>query len=181
MDWTGKSQPLDFGRLREIAGSGMLQGEVTNNLDVELLDGIILYHNLVYSLPVKMKPGSSEKFTILSTPKDLERRLTRRVSRDGKDITEPWNPSDRNVIPLLIEMIMFYEAAGGEKYTQLQHRFEPSLDMSDLLSLDRAILFARVSRSETHIKVTAPNGEVDYQPEASTFIRCLLPISRSNQ
>lgn len=181
IDWTGQSEALDFGRLREIAGSGMLQGEVTNNLNVELLDGIILYHNLVYALPAKMKPGSSEKFTILSTPKDLERRLTRRVSRDGKDITEPWNPSDRNVIPLLIEMIMFYEAAGGEKYTQLQHRFEPSLDMSDLLSLDRAILFARIPKSETRIKVIAPNGEVEYQPEANTFIRCLLPISRSNQ
>lgn len=181
IDWTGKSQPLDFGRLREIAGSGMLQGEVVNNLDVELLDGIILYHNLVYSLPLKMKPGTIEKFTILSTPKDLERRLTRRVSRDGKDITEPWNPADRNAIPLLMEMIFFYEAAGGEKYTQLKHRFEPALDMSDLLTLDRAILLARVPTSATRITVTAPNGETVFQPESSTFIRCILPIGRSNQ
>ncbi|MBN8601863.1 MAG: hypothetical protein J0M26_12595 [Planctomycetes bacterium] len=181
VDWTGQSQPLDFGRLREIAGSGMLQGEFKNNLDIELLDGIILYHNLVYVLPAKMKPGESEKFTVLSTPKDLERRLTRRVSRDGKDITAPWNPADRNVIPLLMEMIFFYEAAGGEKYTQLQHRFEPSLDMSDLLSLDRAILLARVRQSEAVIKVTAPNGETSYQPESSTYIRCLIPISRANQ
>ena len=80
-----------------------------------------------------------------------------------------------------MEMIFFYEAAGGEKYTQLQHRFEPSLDMSDLLSLDRAILLARVRQSEAVIKVTAPNGETSYQPESSTYIRCLIPISRANQ
>lgn len=180
IDWTGKTASIDFGKLREIAGSGMLQGEVTNNLNVELIDGIIMYHNLVYALPLKMKPGASESFTILSTPKDLERRLTRRVARDGKDITEPWNPADRNVIPLLMEMIMFYEAAGGEKYTQLQHRFEPSLDMSDLLSLDRAILFARIPQSDTRIEVTAPDGQAEFQPESNTYIRCLLPIERSN-
>ena len=180
VDWTGQAAPLNFGNLKEIAGSGMLQGEFTNTLDVELLDATLLYHNLVYTFPSRLKPGATEKFTILSTPKDLERRLTRRISRDGKDITKPWDPASRSDLPQLIEMIGFYKAAGGEKYTSLQHRLEPELDMSDLLALDRAILLARLPSSPNKIKVTSPQGEVKYQPEASTFIRCIIPIRREN-
>jgi hypothetical protein len=180
VDWTGQASPLKFGNLKEIAGSGMLQGEFTNTLDVDLVDATLLYHNLVYTFPSRLKPGASEKFTILSTPKDLERRLTRRVTRDGKDITKPWDPASRTDMPQLIEMIGFYKAAGGEKFTSLQHRLEPTLDMSDLLTLDRAILLARLPSSPTKIKVTSPQGEIEYQPEASTFIRCIIPIRREN-
>jgi hypothetical protein len=179
VDWTGRAKPIDFGNLREITGSGLIQGDFVNALDVELLDAVIIYRNLVYALPPRMKSGASESITILSTPKDLERRLTRRVARDGKDVTAPWDPADRNSIGLLMDMIFFYEAAGGEKYTRLQHRFEPSLDMSDLLSLDRAILLARLPESASQVQISSPAGENSFRPEASTFIRCILPIGRS--
>lgn len=180
VDWIGQAKPLVFGNLREISGSGLLQGEFVNALDVELLDAVIIYRNLVYALPPRTKPGARESFTILSTPKDLERRLTRRVARDGKDVTAPWDPADRNSIGLLMDMIFFYEAAGGEKYTRLQHRFEPSLDMSDQLSLDRAILLARLPESSSQVRISSPVGESSFRPEASTFLRCIVPIGRSN-
>jgi len=180
VDWTGQAKPLVFGKLREITGSGLIQGEFVNALDVDLLDAVVIYRNLVYALPPRMKPGASESFTILSTPKDLERRLTRRVARDGKDVTAPWDPADRNSIGLLMDMIFFYEAAGGEKYTRLQHRFEPSLDMSDLLSLDCGILLARLPQSASQVQISSPAGENSFRPQASTFIRCILPIGRSN-
>ncbi len=180
LDWSAQGKPFDIGNLSEIPGSVLLQGEVRNPLDVELLDSVLLYRNLVYTLPANFKPGASEKLSILSTPNDLERRLTRRVAIDGKDITKPWDPGERDELPQLMEMLFFYKAAGGEKYTGLQHRFQPSLDLSDALNLDRAILLGRLGKHITELEVSTPQGKSAYRPEGNSYVRWLIPITRGN-
>ncbi|HKD38625.1 MAG TPA: hypothetical protein VKB78_17555, partial [Pirellulales bacterium] len=53
------------------------------------------------------------------------------------------NPFDRSSLDpkRILEMIMFYRAAGGRRYTGLFDRYEPKLDFSDQLALGRAVLF----------------------------------------
>lgn len=178
MRWSGNGEPMKIGKLEEVPGSGLLTGQLQNPLDVELLDAYLVYHQWVYPLPTRLRPGESQKFGILSKPKDFARRLTRRIAIDGKDLTAAWNPAERNSLPDIMEMMMFYEAAGGEKYTGLQHRFESAVDFSDTLSLDIAILVARLPSSKTRIEIEKNQKMVPVENQISSFVRWLIPVNK---
>jgi hypothetical protein len=77
-----------------------------------------------------------------------------------------------------MEMMMFYEAAGGEKYTGLQHRFESAVDFSDTLNLDVAILVARLPSSKTRIEIDRNRQTVPVENQISSFVRWLIPVNK---
>jgi len=178
MRWSGNGEPMQIGNLEEVPGSGLLNGQLQNPLDVDLLDAYLVYHQWIYALPTRLRPGESQKFDILSKPKDFARRLTRRIAIDGKDRTAAWNPAERNSLPDVMEMMMFYEAAGGEKYTGLQHRFESAVDFSDILSLDAAILVARLPSSKTRIEIEKNRQSIPVENQISSFVRWLIPVNK---
>lgn len=178
MRWSGTGEPMKIGKLEEVPGSGLLNGQLQNPLDVDLLDAYLVYHQWVYALPTRLRPGESQKFDILSKPKDFARRLTRRIAVDGKDRTAAWNPAERNSLPDVMEMMMFYEAAGGEKYTGLQHRFESAVDFSDTLNLDVAILVAKLPSSKTRIEIEKNQQTIPVENQISSFVRWLIPVSK---
>jgi hypothetical protein len=178
MRWSGNGESMQIGKLEEVPGSGLLNGQLQNPLDVDLLDAYLVYHQWVYALPTRLRPGESQKFDILSKPKDFARRLTRRIAIDGKDRTAAWNPAERNSLPDVMEMMMFYEAAGGEKYTGLQHRFESAVDFSDTLNLDVAILVARLPSSKTRIEIDRNRQTVPVENQISSFVRWLIPVNK---
>ena len=43
----------------------------------------------------------------------------------------------------ILRMMMFYEAAGGQRYTRLWNDYQDFVDLSGLLKADRAILVAQ--------------------------------------
>ena len=52
---------------------------------------------------------------------------------------------------------MFYKASGGADYTKLKHRFQPRMDISNVLALDHAVLYGQLKD---------PLGQVTFADEA---------------
>jgi hypothetical protein len=128
---------------RELAvdGNGLLSGRLRNPLSIELSDCRVMYQNWIYPLAGVLVPGETVSFDGVS-PRNLQWHLTRRRVIDTKDIGTPWDRSSLD-IPRMMEVMMFYRAAGGETYTGLTHRYQGRIDLSDHLRGGRAILVGR--------------------------------------
>jgi hypothetical protein len=153
--------------------NGLLSGDLSNPLDVPLSDCMILYQNWVYPLTGALPPGESVSLDGLS-PKNLEWRLTRRRVVQTKDISTPWDPMSVDV-PRILELLMFYQAAGGLAYADLTHRYQPYTDLSDHLKIGRAVL---VGRARSPFSRLARDGQslAGATDQSWTFFRLVYPV-----
>ncbi|MCL4204982.1 MAG: hypothetical protein KJ000_21080 [Pirellulaceae bacterium] len=138
--WCADIRLPDTGDL-SVDSNGLLSGRMLNPLAVELNDCQVLYRNWSYPLTGSLRPGAVVAFDGLR-PRNLEWRLTRRQVVDTRDVSTPWDQASLDVARIL-EVLMFYQAAGGRKYTGLTHRYQSYLDLSDHLRMGRAILVGR--------------------------------------
>ena len=166
--------------LKEIPGIDQLEGQLVNPLSVDLKDCMLFYHHWYYSLPSRILPGQAIRVSFETIPKDLARRLNGRRVVEGSEQITPWNPAERNSVPRLLEMLMFYKAASGPNYTALLHRYQPHLDFSNLLMLDRAILIGRIDQPLAKLNVSGdastPSAEQDMD---QTWVRLVLPVEQN--
>jgi len=110
----------------------MLQGEITNNLEIDLGQCHLLYDKWVYTIP-SLPSGRRQPIGDALAPQYIETWLARGAY-------SPWNME--TPVPRIIDMIMFHRAVGGRAYTQLTNRYLHTCDLSELLKLGRAILVA---------------------------------------
>jgi hypothetical protein len=155
--------------------NGLLRDQLTNPLAVDLTDCMVLYENWVYAIPGVWRSGASLKFDN-RPPRNLEWRLTRRKVVETKDITTPWEQTSTD-IPRILELMMFFQAAGGESYTGLTHRYQPYLDLSSHLRTGRAVVVARgpTAASELRRDNQPLTANVDRQ---FAFYRIVVPVER---
>jgi hypothetical protein len=123
-----------------------------------------------------LRPGDSAKVE-LEKAINLSWRLTRRRVVEIRDVTTPWNPQDLD-IARIVEMMMFFKAAGGEDYTGLQHRYQAYVDLSEHLRLGRAILVGRASEPATTSLLDGEPTDAEYE-QRWTFCRVVFPVDRS--
>jgi hypothetical protein len=144
-------------------------------LNVDLLDGVLYFSGRAYAIPGRIRPN--ERVPISTTiPKDIMRRLQRRAFVAGQEQGVAWNPSDTDNIERLSELMSFFRAAGGSSYTSLEHRYLATLDCSDLLKLDRAILFARLPESASSwIQQNATQGK------RISVVRLVMSVRNGNR
>jgi hypothetical protein len=158
---------------------GLLRGDVSNPLPSSLSDCMVLYDNWAYRLERKggiLRPGDSARVE-LEKAINLSWRLTRRRVVEIRDVTTPWNPQDLD-IARIVEMMMFFKAAGGENYTGLRHRYQPYVDLSEHLRLGRAILVGRASAPATALLLDGEPADAEYE-QRWTFCRVVFPVDRS--
>ncbi len=175
--WSLPWKEMDASTLGLVPGSDMLEGNWTNPLKVDLLDGAVLYRNWLYPLPTRFPSGKAMEFSLTSQPKDLARRLQRRRMVEGAERSVPWNPFERNELDRLGELLLFYKAAGGESYTSLHHRYLKYLDLSDHLRLDRAIVLARIQGDTLPLHCDDGSGSNQVKLEnGQTWVRIMIPV-----
>jgi hypothetical protein len=130
--------------LATVAGKDdLLQGSFSNPLNVDLLDGTLYFAGRAYAIPDRIRPGERVPITSM-IPKDITRRLQRRTFVAGQEQGVEWDPANTQEWERLMELMTFHRAAGGAAYTGLHHRYLSTLENSDILKLDRAIVFARL-------------------------------------
>ena len=144
-EWT---QPLaiskDLNGLTTVAGKDdLLQGSFANPLNVDLLDGTLYFAGRAYAIPDRIRPGERIPITAM-IPKDITRRLQRRTFVAGQEQGVEWDPSNTLEWERLAELMTFHRASGGAAYTGLHHRYLSMLENSDLLKLDKAVVFGRL-------------------------------------
>jgi hypothetical protein len=156
-----------------VDNNGLLSGRLVNPLEVELSDCQVLYRNWSYPLTGSLRPGASVAFETLR-PRNLEWRLTRRQVVDTREVGTPWDQASLDV-PRILEALMFYQAAGGHRYTGLTHRYQSYLDLSEHLRMGQAIL---VGRSTTPAATLLCDGQSQQQltDRHWTFYRVIFPV-----
>ena len=182
--WTEElSASLDFSKLENIPGAvDLLNGSVTNALPVDLLNGLLLYRGRFYSLPLTIRPGERSTFSVGIVPKDLTRKLQRRINVDGKDQSIAWNSSDTSDLKRLAEILAFHRSAGGSSYTGMINRYLAHLDQSELLRTDRAILFAELEKPQLAWQIQRNGVDVESaRGTQATFVRIVLPVAKPSK
>jgi hypothetical protein len=170
--WCADIQLPETGRLA-VDSNGMLSGSLVNPLDVELNDCQILYRNWSYPLTGAFRPGESVALERLR-PRNLEWRLTRRQVVDTREVGTPWDQASLDV-PRILEALMFYQAAGGRRYTGLTHRYQSYLDLSEHLRMGQAILVGRTTTPATTL-LRAGQSQQQLTDRHWTFYRVVVPV-----
>lgn len=157
-------------------GSDLLTGALKNPLSVDLLDGWLLYRGLIYTLPTRFRSGETIANLDSIQAKNFRWKLNRRLTSEKDAQSQPWNPGEKNDLSRLMEIVLFYQAAGGEKYVALGNTILGSLDLSPLLTEERAILVGRCEQPEVELRIDGQSlaaSAVTHQ----TYVRLLLPVA----
>ncbi len=162
----------------KVTSDGVLKGTLQNPLAVPLQDVMLVFNNLVMRIDGELAPGDEVAVDSLRLL-NLQWRLTRRTvvtkKRDAEDINQPWKPGELNV-PRIVEMLMFHEAAGGSTYTEMEHRYRASLDLTGHLELGRAMLVGRAQDASCDLQIDdRPASE--YEGSRWTYYRIVLPVA----
>jgi hypothetical protein len=121
----------------------LLQGRITNHLDVILDVGRLFYDRWAYQVP-KLAPGASVRVGIDINPVTARTMLTQQRIIGAKEIVGAYDPQSKDV-PRILELMMFHKLAGGDQYTGgLFNRYQNYVDLSPLVDLSRAVFVARV-------------------------------------
>jgi hypothetical protein len=165
------------GAVKEMVGVDQLQGVFSNPLSVDLHDAILFYHDWYYVLNSRIAAGEQVVISTEQIPKDLKRSV------DGNIRITRWDPAERGELDRLLELMMFYKAASGANYASLTHRYQPQVDHSNLLELDKAVLIGRADVSPTGIKINetgAGQGSEDLVSQGGTervWYRLVFPVA----
>ena len=131
----------------------LLVGTLVNTLDFPLEQCIVAFGRSVYELGT-IGPGESARLGAMSKRSELKTLLTGRKvvftetnDKYRQEVT-PYDQSSTDV-PYILRTMMFYQAAGAERYTGLWNVYQDFVDLSTLLEADRAILVAQGSAQAT--------------------------------
>ncbi len=161
----------------------LLVGRLTNPLDFALDRCLLVYGRWVYELG-RVGPGATIRVDRLPDPSELKTLLTGRhmvLVEHGDRMQFQAMPYDaaRIDLPYILRMMMFFEHAGGRRYTHLSNQYQPFVDFSRLLWPDRAILIGVADNAQP------PGAELccDGRPLGGagnrhmTFYRFVIPVS----
>ena len=153
---------------------GLLAGEFRNPLPIPLEDCLLAYDERMYRID-SLQPGEKVLMSDLS-PLNLEARLTQRRVVKSKDISTPWDEASTDV-PLIAQMLMFHEAARGRAYTGLTHHYQGYLDLTQHLSLQRAVLAGRAEQPATSLTSHGEPVAERQDKRLWTWYRLVLPVN----
>lgn len=156
-----------------LGSDSVLSGSFVNVTPFDLADAYLVYNRSAIKL------GSVKQNAVVRVNRadsiDLQTLLTQRKVVKGRNVVTPWDTSTTN-LDRILSLMMYYEAAKGRAYTQLQHRFHRELDWSNHLTTNRAVLWGRCDQRGATVKI----GEQPIsQIGDATYCRLLLPIAIS--
>lgn len=172
--WWQQAESLVHAELED-RGAQSLLGTISSDAEFAFDDVLLLYERWAYPLPA-LAPGTALVMDRHMSPVPLDGLLRQNNSRQASEKVVPYDPSSTRV-PKILEMMMFYEAVGGQAYLRLSNHEHARLDLSHLLRDGRAILLARGSEAAARI-------ECDHEPLAAdasrqwTIYRFVLPVRR---
>jgi len=175
------------------SASGRLTGTIVHHLNEPLEDWILAFGTSVLR---SRKDGPAARlmpkrlFSLTSVSGIVRRELgpfltnttQTEVTRSREDDVEIlvrqkiYDPLDRNTTDIM-RMLTFHEAVGGKSYTGLDNNTLRRDDLSHLLLLDRAILFATMKTPAAQIQFEwGKNSELKTRREQITIVRIVLPV-----
>lgn len=186
--WLARTDPpLEVELEQEV---DILRGTIINTLDYPLRKCLLAYQRWVYDIG-DLVPGEAKTIGELTKRSELDTLLTGRrliFDDDKEKYHQESTPYDQSSLDVqyIVRTMMFYEAAGGQRYTGLLNRYQGFIDLSDLLEADRAILVGLTPPIDAEAP-TAHRGSVlicNDRPMAAAddqytgIFRFVMPIKR---
>jgi hypothetical protein len=153
---------------------GALDGDVVNSLPVGLADCLVSFEDKLYRLGT-LAPGQHVDLGGRS-PLNLEARITQKTIEGAREVSTLWR-RDSTDLPRIVQMLMFHEVARGRNYTGLTHRYQPYLDLSDHLRLNRAVLVGRADDPITQLMNADGRPLAAEGTSSETWFRFVFPVS----
>jgi len=142
----GVAPPADLAVVDQV-----LTGTVVNPFGFPLRGCLLAHGRLVYEIGA-IEPGETARVGVYSKRSEFKTLLTGRrldlnetgaITADRyRQVTTPYRSSSVE-LPYILQTMMFYEIAGGYRYTGLWNDYQGFVDLSYLLKTDCAILVAR--------------------------------------
>ena len=178
--------------------SGQLTGTLSHRFPFPLEDWILAYQGRVYrplaqagsaELP-KLQPNEIWTASDASVyQRELKGYLTGTTTRRTNK-SKTLSGSDRVIIEQtkydrlnfdsydVLRMLTFHESAGGSAYTGLSNYLYRELDLTNLLNLEMAVLYARIPDAAAQLKL-------DDQPvtpsRRESYLRIVLPVKQTQR
>ncbi len=170
--WTATHAWQGLSDLRYQPRVNRLSGRVRNPLDRELRRCFLLYGNRAYALD-RIPAGGT-----VDIAQGVERSLKVFLQAGQGDVEAArWRVADLQPAKI-VEMMMFYEAAGGIHFTGLTNDLHAEVDLSAALELGRAVLVGRIEghlQAPIEIDHAVPRDDWDQQ---LSMVRILLPVEQ---
>jgi hypothetical protein len=162
-------------------------GTFTHSLPIPVDEWLVAYGNRVYrpverigSRPEPLRPNQPWSPSDANVAqRELKGYLTgTKKTRVGESEIlleqEKYDPLHRDAVDI-VRMLTFHEAAGGKSYTGLDNQQLFEHDLTQLLRLDRAVLFGKIEPSVTRLELDG----VAVEPARQTaIVRIVLPVDR---
>jgi hypothetical protein len=185
--WTGQTAGLVAESTLVRDARGLLTGTVSHQLPFPLEQCWLIHAGWLYDVG-RMAPGESYDTEKGRGPRSLAAALTRRTAKWETDRAERWEVGDTDVGRIL-ELAGLHAAAGGSSYTSLEAGRLGRIDLSPLLTVDRAVLVGRAADARgTAWRLTlgageggdgAPTADRELEPrpaDSGSLIRIALPL-----
>ena len=173
-----------------VSGFGMLNGKFTHHLPGDLSQWIVVHGNRVYQSAGPdsqvLKPGavwdaaSDDVVTAdlkgyLNASRVVQDQSTANTDRQrSSQVISPYNSKSRDPL-YIVNMLSFYDFAGGTDYVGLAHSQLRFLEVSDTIRLNHAVLIGKLDTPATSFEV---NDHQVTPSESSTLVRVFLPVDR---
>ena len=154
---------------------GVPEGTLRNDLSIPLTNCLLLSGTWAYVLD-EIKPGDSVRLTP-GEQRDL-RHVLRSANQNAANNYQDYGASRTwSGIGARLEPMLFYRAAGGDETSGASNGGQTFVDLSPLLTLDRAILVGRAKGPATQL---TNGGEPLAGPEDQhwTVYRFMFPLGR---
>jgi hypothetical protein len=159
-------------------GQGTLGGTVSSDLPFSLSDCRLLHAGWLYDLGT-FAPGEAIDIAAGRGPRSLASAITRRAAVKERDVAVRWDAASTDIARIL-EVACFHAAAGGSVYTGLHSGRLSRLDLSPLLTVDRAVLVGTVpaGREASAWRFALADGRPLAEPVAAapTLCRIVIPL-----
>ena len=180
-DWAGA--PVVTAALEREA-QGTLRGSIESGLPFVLQDCVLVHAGWLYDVG-RLAPGVAFDPAEGRGPRSLAGALTRRTAVKDRDVPLRWDVGGHD-IDRILEVAGFHAAAGGASYTSLELGRLGRLDLSALVTLDRAVLIGRGPAGTQWRERRADAGAADIPHLPSSvqddgLWRIVLPIGASRR
>jgi hypothetical protein len=179
--WAAPARRLVTAELND--QDGLLSGYVINEAGRTLENVRLLYGTWAYRLGTL---NAGQRFDIGDelSPRQVKTIVTREAlgdatSQPGESASSAFNVDQASAKELL-NLMMFYDAAGGIAFAQLPSRFQAYCDLSRLLVLGRAILVADVPGPSSQLVDSSTGRPIaDDTASSTTIYRVILPVDKT--
>lgn len=176
--WSGNVDPTAIESTLRGTSQGTLAGGILHRLPFTLGTCRLLHAGWLYDLGT-LPAGTEHDVSAGRGPRSLASALTRRRAGGEREAALGWDAGSRDVGRIL-EVAGFYAAAGGRDYAGLPAGRLGRLDLSPLLTVDRAVLVGEpepAAPSATWTVVAAQGGAVPSAAAAPALFRIVLPVT----